>query len=330
MRLNRQDELKKIAGEIKAHAAKKNLKYDCIIGASGGFDSTYVIYVAKKIMNLNPLVVKYDNGFSHEMSNQNLREACRILNVDLRIVPSLKNERGYVLNAAKALINVGTFFSICFSCGYILPSVVFKIAKEQKLMYLLISDNKIENDLSDFSRGFKLKNLLISVLKSNPWKILKFMYYQSIAQYYFLKLKLQFEEFSPRFFINLLTPWPVKPRYIKTIDISKYMAWDYDAVEKTLRDELNWNTPRKTKAPYFRFDCYVTSLMDASFKKFMGITEHALLCNWFAQTGLIPKEELEQDIKYYNSNEQIEKGAQKVFDELQIPQEHRPEGMFLT
>ncbi|MDY6896108.1 MAG: N-acetyl sugar amidotransferase, partial [Thermotogota bacterium] len=58
-KLNKLDELKSIAKEIKLNRMQLKNKYDCIIGASGGFDSTYVIYIVKKFMGLNPLVVKY-------------------------------------------------------------------------------------------------------------------------------------------------------------------------------------------------------------------------------------------------------------------------------
>ena len=42
-----EDELAKIVAEIKA--AGKNQQYDCIMGLSGGVDSTYVAYLAKKL-----------------------------------------------------------------------------------------------------------------------------------------------------------------------------------------------------------------------------------------------------------------------------------------
>ena len=74
--INRLEELKEIAKQIKADAKVRGCKYDCILGASGGFDSTYVIYIAKKILGLNPLVVKYDNGVCHPLSNENLKKTC--------------------------------------------------------------------------------------------------------------------------------------------------------------------------------------------------------------------------------------------------------------
>jgi len=322
LNFSRQDELKTIADQIKAHAAKKKSKYDCIIGASGGLDSTYTVYVAKKIMELNPLLVKYDNGLCHELSNKNLLEACRILNVDLRIVPLFKNERGYKLNATKALRNLGIFFSACFSCHYILPSLVYKTAKEENITYVLTNCNEIEQESDVSSNWWQLKSLIVSFLRCNPLKMLKFIWYEILAQFSFVKLKLQFDGFSPRFFRNIFAPCPLKPmkpRFIKRLNVSEYVPWDYINIEKTIREELNWDTPRRMKVPFLRWDCRYGALINKSYKKAVGIAKNAAICNWFVQTGFVSKKELEADMQYLNDDKRIEKEVQMVFDELRIP-----------
>ena len=40
----------------------KNSDYDCIIGVSGGVDSSYLLHVVKEDLKLNPLVVHVDAG----------------------------------------------------------------------------------------------------------------------------------------------------------------------------------------------------------------------------------------------------------------------------
>ena len=47
----------------KIKKQSKNKKYDCIIGVSGGVDSTYIAYLIKKA-KLRPLVVHFDNGWN--------------------------------------------------------------------------------------------------------------------------------------------------------------------------------------------------------------------------------------------------------------------------
>lgn len=56
--------------------------YDCIIGVSGGVDSSYVLYMAKKA-GLNPLAVHMDNTWNSELAASNIRNLTESLGVDL-------------------------------------------------------------------------------------------------------------------------------------------------------------------------------------------------------------------------------------------------------
>lgn len=57
--------------------------YDCVIGLSGGADSTMTAYVVKKKMGLKPLAVTLDNGWNTPESNHNVKELVRILGIPL-------------------------------------------------------------------------------------------------------------------------------------------------------------------------------------------------------------------------------------------------------
>lgn len=60
--------LSALAAKIKA-AAKG--KYDCIVGVSGGVDSSYVVHLAKR-MNLRTLILHCDNGWNSEIAIRNI------------------------------------------------------------------------------------------------------------------------------------------------------------------------------------------------------------------------------------------------------------------
>ena len=72
--------LQKIVDKIKRDG--KGKKYDCILGVSGGRDSTYTLYSAVKL-GLRPLAVHFDNGWNSDYAVQNIKNACNKLNVDL-------------------------------------------------------------------------------------------------------------------------------------------------------------------------------------------------------------------------------------------------------
>lgn len=72
--------LKNVIKEIQ-NSGKKN-KCDCVIGVSGGMDSSYMLYMAVKL-GLRPLAVHFDNGWNTEQSISNLKKAVEKLKVDL-------------------------------------------------------------------------------------------------------------------------------------------------------------------------------------------------------------------------------------------------------
>lgn len=72
--------LKAIVEDVKK--AGKGKKYDCIVGVSGGTDSSYMLYLALK-WGLRPLAVHYDNTWNSAIATENIRKVLSALNVDL-------------------------------------------------------------------------------------------------------------------------------------------------------------------------------------------------------------------------------------------------------
>ena len=68
---------------LKRIKAKKKGKYDCIIGVSGGVDSTFLAYLVKEKFKLNPLAVHLDNGWNSELAVSNIHKTLTKLKIDL-------------------------------------------------------------------------------------------------------------------------------------------------------------------------------------------------------------------------------------------------------
>lgn len=73
-------ELERIIAEIVREG--KGKAYDCIIGVSGGVDSSYVALKVKEF-DLRPLVVHFDNGWNSEIAVKNIENIVQSLNFDL-------------------------------------------------------------------------------------------------------------------------------------------------------------------------------------------------------------------------------------------------------
>lgn len=76
-----ENELEKIASEIRE--AGKGKEYDCIIGLSGGTDSSYLAYIAKEKMGLRPLIYTVDAGWNLNVAVENIERLVKALNLDL-------------------------------------------------------------------------------------------------------------------------------------------------------------------------------------------------------------------------------------------------------
>jgi len=72
--------LEDFAKKIKKDGINK--EYDCIIGISGGVDSSYVAYLTKKL-GLRPLAIHLDNGWNSELAVSNIEKLCDQLDIDL-------------------------------------------------------------------------------------------------------------------------------------------------------------------------------------------------------------------------------------------------------
>ncbi len=74
-------ELEKIADKIKKQG--KNKEFDCIIGVSGGVDSSYLVYLAKEILKLRPLIYHVDGGWNSRLAVSNIEKIIDKLDLDL-------------------------------------------------------------------------------------------------------------------------------------------------------------------------------------------------------------------------------------------------------
>ena len=76
-----QASLQSLVEKIKQRGEGHN--YNCLIGISGGIDSSYVAYLVKKKFGLRPLAVHIDNGWDSEIAVANMEQVIKRLDIDL-------------------------------------------------------------------------------------------------------------------------------------------------------------------------------------------------------------------------------------------------------
>jgi len=114
----------------------KGKKYDCIMGVSGGVDSTYLALQAKKL-GLRPLVVHFDNGWNSELAVKNIENIISRLEFDLYTLvidwEEFKDLQLAYLNASVVDIEVITDHAII--------GTFYRLANQYGLKYILSGNN---------------------------------------------------------------------------------------------------------------------------------------------------------------------------------------------
>tara|TARA_B100001939_G_scaffold347629_1_gene369851 strand:- start:869 stop:1906 length:1038 start_codon:yes stop_codon:yes gene_type:complete len=203
--------LDKIVQKIKVKG--KNKKYDCIVGVSGGRDSTYTLYNAVKL-GLKPLAVHFDNGWNSDIAVKNIHNATKILNVDLETVVAdweeFKDLQIAFLKASVSDAEVPT--------DWVIFSVLFNIAKKIGVKYIL--------------QGHSFRTEGSTPLS---WTYMDGKYVRSIHKMFGKKKITSFP------IMSMLSYFIYSIFYrIKQIRILYYIPYNEKNVIKLMEEELNW------------------------------------------------------------------------------------------
>jgi N-acetyl sugar amidotransferase len=116
--------------------AGKGKPYDCIIGLSGGVDSTYVAYLLKK-NGVRPLAIHLDNGWNSELAVKNIELVVNKLDIPLHTYvidwEEFKDIQGAFLKASLANLEAPTDHAI--------NATLFKMAKKYGVKHIVSGGN---------------------------------------------------------------------------------------------------------------------------------------------------------------------------------------------
>lgn len=125
-------------GEIvdRMKEAGRGNPYDCLIGVSGGVDSTMAVWTLKKL-GLRPLTVHLDNGWDSELAVDNIKKTLEKLDIDLHTyVLDWDEFRDIQLSFLKASVPNSEI-----PTDHAIVALNFKVASEQKIRYIVNGGN---------------------------------------------------------------------------------------------------------------------------------------------------------------------------------------------
>lgn len=206
---NGEAELKQIVDKIKKKGADNS--YDCIIGVSGGVDSTYTAFKTKEL-GLRPLAVHLDNGWNSELAVSNIENTLKKLEIELFTYvidwEEFKDIQVAFLKSSTPDSEIPTDHAIL--------AILYKIAAKENIRYIITGQNVVTEGygVTSWSQGhgdwryIKSINKIFSKnnrLKSYPYyNNYKFLYYTLIKRIRIIK-PLNYIPYIKKEAIDILT-----------------------------------------------------------------------------------------------------------------------------
>lgn len=208
-----EEKLNQLVKKIKEYGHNK--EYDCLIGVSGGVDSTYVAYLIKKL-GLRPLAIHFDNGWNSELAVSNIQKVLDRLNIDLYTYvidwEEFKSLQQSFLKASTPDSEVPTDHAI--------NALLFQEASKRNIRYIISGMN------------FTTESMLVPAWSygHSDWK-----YIRSVHS---LFENTPLKHYPHYTFFNLF--WWTFIKRIQSVSILNYINYNKKEVMDILQNELGW------------------------------------------------------------------------------------------
>jgi N-acetyl sugar amidotransferase len=193
----------------------KGREYDCVIGVSGGVDSTYVAYRVKEL-GLRPLAVHLDNGWDSELAVANIQKTLSHLGIDLyTYVIDWEEFRDLQLAFLKASTPDSEI-----PTDHAIMAILYRIAARENVRYIILGTNVISESVLPLKWGYGYADLkyIRSVQKRFGKKKLKsFPGFSLVQLFYYMAL-----------------------RRIRLVSILNYGRYDKKQAMEIIQKKLGW------------------------------------------------------------------------------------------
>lgn len=209
-----QAKLQAVVDQIKRAGARN--EYDCVIGVSGGVDSTYVAYLVKKKFGMRPLAVHLDNGWDTELAVANVEQAMKRLDIDLYTYvldwEEFKDLQIAFLKSSLSNAEIPTDHAIW--------AILVRTAAKHGIRYLISGSNIVTESVMPESWLYGSKDATII---------------NAIQRRYGTKKLKTFPELSTLDYVYYFML-----RGMKWIPILNFVPFNKEAAKRTLQEELGW------------------------------------------------------------------------------------------
>ncbi len=211
-----QQRLSKILAEIRNKG--KNQPFDCLIGLSGGVDSTYLCLLAKE-WKLRPLILHLDNHWNAPLASENIKKAISKLGFHIEYL----TVDPYIFKCLQRAYLLASVVDVEVITDHAMLSSLYKMAYKYKIPYILAGMNVATEQVLPQNWIFNKEDAsnIVSIFKQHgevPLRKLKNYPLMNYAR--------------KRFYTDICK--------IKIITPLNYMDYRVADVKKRLHTELDW------------------------------------------------------------------------------------------
>ena len=209
----REKAFEELIAKVKADGRGK--EYDCIIGVSGGVDSSYVAWLVKE-KGLRPLAVHFDNGWNSELAVDNIKKLLDKLDIELytHVVDWEEFKDLQLAFLRGGLINCEA------PTDHAINSILIRLAAKFGLRYILSGGNLATEAIMPYAWGHYNQDIRLLKAVHRRWGNvpLRTMPTISLANYFFRILVQR----------------------IRQLPMLNFVEYDKDAAKKFMMEEFHW------------------------------------------------------------------------------------------
>jgi len=268
--------VQELAADIKRLGRGK--KYDCVLGVSGGRDSSFTLWYCVVKLGLRPLAVHFNDGFGNPVAGENMVKACQKLGVEMRTITSdwreSKDLKIAFLKASTPDMEEGTDVGIA--------TALYGVAAKEGIQRIVIGQSFRTEGIAPLTWNYLDGKYLKAVHKRfgtvplRPWKADDPGFHLDIPQMFYYAFV----------------------RRIKTVTLLYHVDYVRADVDELLARELDWVNPG---AHYFD-DLYQSVIYYLNRTKF-NIDRRLFNYSALVRSGQMPRETALEKVQHINGIE---------------------------
>lgn len=271
-------------------SGKKDSKYDCAIGFSGGRDSSYLLHYFSQVLNLSVLAITVDNGYMSKDAIENVKKLAEDFKVDIVFKKHKYLEYSFPrnLNSWAAKPDPALIIALCNGCRFGMKKSIYEVMRDYNIGVLVdgatpLEPNPYKEKLFRLNPNSKSKmSLLVGItyhlLKNSRWISNPYNMYIFVMEFLAFYGKI-YDKKMIKAGIKLLSPF------------YEYIHWEEKKIDSTLKNDTKWSLSNQAVSTW-RSDCLIAFLKGYLYKHTLGYNDQDGLLSTLIRDGQLTREEV--------------------------------------